>query len=437
MLKKLSKILLLVLLIFVVSSSSLICLADEDHEHSTDTVGTTETTTTGNETASTETKTHIGDLYLFDNDIIMDKYVDGNVFLFGNNIEITGRVNGNLFVFGNNVKFNESVVRYSIFVCANSVYYNGGCGTEYDYGNLYVAASNFESTYNSYVTGDLKSVASSTILKSAVYRDVDLICNDINFGEGEDIPMINGNIRYTAKNEVNMPEGVMAGNGSITYTSLWEANYSNFSVVETLIAFATCIVTTLAIYILLNKLTPKFAGKASSQKFSVLGLLKAFGIGIATILVISIFFILLLLTSVGIKLSLLLALLFAILCLISVPVLAISITTTLKPILKIEKNTMFYLVLSLVSVVLYGITFIPFVGTLLGFIISVTSIGLIVNIFLPHKELSDEEKAALEIIKKQNKEDKEKRKQEKREIKAAKKQEKLEAKEAKKNNKEI
>lgn len=433
MLKKLSKILLFVVLVLVISSSSFICLADEDHVHSTVPVTTTQTNEEA-ESTNAELKTHVGDLYLFDDNIIMDKYVDGNAFLFGNNIEITGRVNGNLFVFGSNVKFNESVVRYSIFVCANSVYYNGGCGTEYDYGNLYVAASNFESTFNSFITGDLKSVASSVILKSAIYRDVDLICNTVNFGEGEDIPMINGNLKYTSKNEVNMPEGVMAGNGSITYTSPLEAN---FSIVETLIAFATCIVSTLAIYILLNKLTPKFAEKASSQKFSVLGLLRAFGIGIATVLITSIFFILLLLTSVGIKLALLIALLFAILCLISVPVFAISITATLKPVLKIEKTTMFYLVVSLVSVVLYGITLIPFVGTLLGFIISVTSIGLIVNIFLPHKELTDEEKSALEIIKKQNKEDKEKRKQEKREAKAVKKQEKLEAKEAKKNNKEI
>ena len=423
MLKRFSKFLLIMLVMFVVTSSSLICFADEVHDHEHDHTNTTTGTSSTDGADTTDEEMHEGDLYVFDNNIVMDKYVDGNVFLFGNDIEITGRVNGNLFVFGNNVKFDKSVVRYSIFACANSVYYEGGCGTDYDYGNLYVAASNFEATYNSFVTGDFKSVASSIILKSAVYRDVDLICNNVNFGEGEDIAAIYGDLNYIANKEISIPEGVVAGTGTVTYTPAYDITDAE-SIADILTGFGTCIVLALALYILLNKLTPQFIEKINDNKFSIISLLKAFGIGLATIAIVTIFIILLAGTMIGIWLAVILALLFAILCIIAVPTLTIKITNILKPALKIEKTSLFYLVIVLVSIILHGITLIPYIGGILGLIINITAIGLIVTVYLPHKELTDEEKLALEESKKQAKENKAKRKQEKLEAKANKKEEK-------------
>lgn len=433
MLKKFSKFLLLVLLIFVVSTSSFIALAHEEDEISnTTTSSTVEDTTTSTDI---EANIHNGDLYLFDTDIIMDKLVNGNVFIFGNNIEITGQIHGNLFVFANSVNFNESVVSYSTFVCANSVYFNGLCGSYSDYGNLYVAAKKFEATYNSCVTGDIKAVSSDVILKSVIYKDINLICDNIDFGEGEDIPNIYGNLNYTSNIEKTIPDGVMLGNGTVTYTSPFEVNINALSIADTLISFASCIITALVIYILINKFTPKFTEKLANQNFSIIKLLKNFGIGIVSIFAVSILFIALLLTTVGVKLAFILIILFIVLCLISAPVLSIYITNLLKTTLKIEKNSMFYLVLSLVSIILYGITYIPFIGGLLGFVITITGLGLIIDMYLPHKELTEEEKLALEEAKKQAKENKEKRKQERLEEKAIKTQKKLEANEEKKKNK--
>lgn len=435
MIKKLSKFLLIMFIMFVVLSYSFICFADEEHSHedTNSTVETNDEVLTTGEANTEEPEIHTGDLYVFDNKIVMDKYVDGNVFLFGNDIEITGRVNGNLFVFGDNVKFNEAIVRYSIFACANSVYYNGGCGTEYDYGNLYVAASNFEATYDSYVTGDVKAVASNTILKAAIYRDVDLISNNINLGEGTDILNVYGNFRYTSNREITIPEGVVAGKGTVTYNSTNDITVVE-SISDILIGFITSIVTVLALYIILNKLTPKFIEKIYNSKFYFVSVIKAFGIGLATIAIVLIVIILLIGTIAGASLSILLALIFAILYIISMPVLTIKIANTLKPALKIEKTSIFYLVIVLVSIILHGITLIPFVGGILGLIINITAIGLVVDIFLPHKELTEEEILALEEIKKEAKENKEKIKQEKLEAKEIKKAKKLELKESKKKD---
>lgn len=414
MLKKFSKFLLALILIIATLSSISLCFA-------TDAVTTSETPGTANAVTTSEEEEkeiHSGDLYLFDNNAVMDKLVDGNVFIFGSNVEVTGQVNGDLFVFANNVNFNKSYVRYAIYACATSVKYDGACN------DLYVATTDLEMTYDSYVVRDLKVLSKTSIMKAAVGRDVDLIGDTVSFGESEDAAIIYGNLRYSSPEEIKIPEGVISESGLATYTS-------SFSAIDILlISFSTTIITTLGLCIILSKVTTNFNQKLINRNLSILVLLKAFVIGLVSILATIILVILLALSIVGIKFAILFTLLYAILCLISVPYLTIFIANKLKPVFKIEKNSMLYLVISLVSILLYGITLIPFVGIILGIIIKLTSIGLLVNTFLPHKKPTEEEKA----IKEEKKLNKEKRKKEKLEAKIAKKQAKLEVKENKKNN---
>jgi len=436
MLKKFSKFLLLTLLIFVISTSSFVCLAHVEDEL-TNVVTLPETNeeeTTTDDTETTEENLHTSDLYLFGNEIVMDKMVDGDVFIIGNKVKITGQVNGSLYVIANKISFDGALIRYSIFACADYMYYNNGGTYE---SNAYIIANTLDATYTSYVARDLKALVSDITLKSAVGRDADLICNTLDLGEGEDIPLIYGDLRYTANNELTIPDDAVEG--SSTYSKQYLGN----SVVGILMSFGTCIVTALSALIILSKLTPKFVEKLSSNKLSVLSLLKAFVIGLATIATVAIFMILLIGTGVGIILAVILGLLLIILYILANPVFAIRITNALKRTLRIENTTMFYLVLALISSILYGITFIPVFGFALGLIINVIAIGLIVNVFLPQKELTDEEKSAIKEKEKQTNELKEKRKKEKLEAKAIKKEEKIkvkndtkQAKESKKKDKE-
>lgn len=407
MLKKFSKLLFLLLTISIIASVS-ICYA-------TNAVTTSETKestpVTTSETTEEDTN-YYGDLYIFDNDVVLDKVVYGNVYVFANNVEITGQIEGNLFVFAQKVNFNGSYVGGSIFSCANNVYYNGA--STY----LYSISNKLEMTYDSYVVRDVKATANDLIIKSAIGRDANLIANKINFGEGEDIPIVYGKLNYSTPKQLEIADGIVTDKDTqITYTK-------PSSLMNILFGFGTAVLTALAVFIILNKVSPCFINKISDKSISTIKLLKSFGIGLATILLVLLFTVLLFGTMVGSKLALILILLFAVLCLISVPALSIAITNSLKSALKIEKESKFLLVLALVSVILYGLTLIPYAGIIIGLIIKITSIGLIISVFLPHKELTDEEKAKLDETKKQAKEDKEKRKQEKLEAKAAKKLEK-------------
>ena len=412
MTKKNLKILLILLVVIATLFSFSFCLADE--ENTATTTATTESETTESET--TKDDIHNGDLYLYDKKVVMDKLVDGNVYIFGEDVEITGQVKGNLFVFANNLKFDNSYVTYSIFACANSIYYNGACS------DLYAACSNIEMTYDSYIVRDVKIASKDILFKAAVGRNADISCSQINFGEGEDAAIIYGNLNYTASAQVDIPESVIAQD-RVTFNQE-QKEEKTVSVKSIIIDGLVAIATVLVLYLLISKLAPKFAERIENRKLSVLELLKAFGFGLVAWIALIIVVIILLLTQIGVKLAFIVGLLFAVLCLVSLPIFTIHLANSLKNVTKADKTYKFYILLALVSLVLYGITLIPFVGGIVSFLLAFIPLGTTILIILPKKELSDEEKAKIEEAKKHKKELKEKVKQEKLAAKESKKEKK-------------
>lgn len=408
MIKNFSKLLTTLFIILTIISCFSFCLADEA-------VTTSETAKTETSTEETTEEIYEGDLYLFDNSITMDKLVDGNVYIIGNDITISGQVNGNLFVLGSNVKFDNCYVRYSIYACANNIYYNGACN------DLYSMSQKLEMTYDSYVVRDVKAGANSTIFKAAIGRDVDLQTNSINFGSDTELPIIYGDLRYSANEEKTLSDDIVTG--EITYSKHAFNQSLKETIIDIIVTFALIIVTTLVIYALLNKFKPNCVEKL---KFTPTEMLKALALGALTIIISSILFILLLLTSVGAKLGLILLLALILVGLFSMPIVAITITNLLKPILKVEKAVIYYIVLALVSVILYGLTLIPFaVGEIISILITLLGYGFVVINILPKKELSEEELQKRLEKKEAKRVLKEEKKVKRAELKEAKKSEKV------------
>lgn len=420
MLKKFSKFLLTFFLVFILSASSLVCLADVESELENVTAIETneEDSTEAEEDEDLTESIHSGNLYLFGNEVVMDKLVDGDAFIIGNKVKITGQVNGNLYIIANQICFDGALAIHSLYAFCDYIYINNGGTYE---SNMYIIANTLDATFFSYVARDLKAVISDVTFKGAVGRNIDLKCNTLNLGEGEDIPLIYGDLNYTANDEITVPDNAVEGN--VTYSKQYLGN----SLTGILTSFGIAIVTVLALYIILSKLTPKFMENIYENKISAISLLKAFGIGLATIITVAIFIILLASTGVGILLAVILGLLFAILLIIATPIFAVRIAHSLKNIFKTEKSYVFYIWVILVTIIIYALTFIPVFGFVLRLLVNIISIGLITNVFLPKRELTEEEKLAIE--------ENEKLKKEKAELKAAKKQEKKDAKNAKKEEK--
>lgn len=424
MLKKFSKFLLVSLLIFTLASNISTCFADDvvaisdtSESNPVETSETDEASTTSTDTE--EDTTHYGDLYLCDNKVIIDNIVYGNVYVIANAVEITGQIEGDLFVLTNSLKLDSSVnqggvVGGSIYACANSIYYNGACTY------LYTACGNIEMTFDSYVLRDAKILSNKAIIQAAIGRNIDLKSISIDFGEGNQIPLIYGKLTYNSLTNTEIPDGIVTNSSE---EQIVQKKLFDYSILDIVIRLISVVVTILAIYFILNKFTPNFVEKIHNKKTSIVNILKAFGIGLLSIIAIIFVSILLLVTGVGTKLGIILSLLFVVLCVVSIPILEIVIAKSLKSTLKLEKNSMFILVLCLVSIILYGVTLIPYAGAILNFIIKTTAIGLIIFSFLPdEKGLTDEEMAK----KIKAKEEKEKRKQEKLEARKAKKTEKNE-----------
>lgn len=437
MIRKNLKIFLTCALIFITLLTFSVCFADNDNTSEAvpismpeDENNTAVVTSDSSKNSATESTPEIinGDLYLFDTDVKMDKLVDGNVFIIGNNVEVTGQVNGNLFVLANNLKFEEnSYVVSSIFACASSIYYNGACN------DFYVTANNLEMTFNSYVIRDLKASAANVIFQAAVGRDVDLSCSKANLGEGEQIPVIYGNFRYTSPSELSIPDGVMNGNGSVTYNSKnTESKIKSISIKDILVNTITYIITALAIFLIIKKFMPKFYTKIENQKISFVELLKCFGFGFAMIIAAFLVFIMLLCTQIGIKLAFVFILIFIIIWILAVPIFSILISKLFKS----EKTLKRCLIIAIVNVVFYGLTIIPVVGGIFAFIIFMVSLGMMFNLTLPKKELTPEEIENIKKAKQLAKENKIKQKEEKIKEKELNKENKLKQEEKKAKEKE-
>ena len=418
MVKKNFKLLALLLVIVTIISSFSICFADEEETSSNETATTSEDTTTTATSDDNSENVYEGDLYLFENNVTMDKLVDGNVYIFGSNVTVTGQVNGNLFVMGNSIKLDQCYVRYSIYALGNDIYYNGACN------DLYALSQKLELTYNSYVVRDVKASANSTVFKSAIGRDVDLKTSSVDFGSDSEVPLIYGNLRYSADSEKTLADGVVEGETTYTSNNIFASNKSvGEKILSIVSAFLLVVVTSLVIYALLNKFNPECVKKLN---YSPISLLKAFGIGLLTIIAGVLIALVLFITSIGAKLGLIVSALLVLLGLLSTPIVAILVTNLLKPVVKAEKTVMYYIVLALVSIVLYGLTLIPFVGGLISFIIIVLGYGLIVRNFIPEKELTPEELAAKEEKKQAKLAAKAEKKEAKAAVKAEKKSKKTE-----------
>lgn len=419
MIRKFSKLLVTLFIILTIISCFSVCLADKA-QNTTITTGETAETKTEEIPTESEEDIHKGDLYLLDNNITMDKLVDGNVYIIGNNITISGQINGNLFILGNNIKFDNCYVRYSIYACGNDIYYNGACN------DLYAMTEKLEMTYDSYVIRDVKAGTNSAIFKAAVGRDVDLDTNTVDFGADKEVPAIYGNLRYSANEEIQLADGIVTGEVIYSKSNLNQSTQGN--ILDILLAFILAIVTSLVIFALLHKFKPNCVEKFN---FTLVEIVKALGFGILTVISFSLVTILLLITSVGAKLGFIVLLTLILLGLFATPIVCITITNLLKPILKIEKALMYYIVLALISVILYGLTLIPFgVGGFISILITLLGYGFIVISLLPKKELSEEEIQKRLQLKEQKRVLKEEKKAQRAQLKEAKKAEK----ESKKNS---
>lgn len=339
--------------------------SSEESEVSTD---ASETATDSE--AITESDIRDGDLYLFDDNIVMDELVDGNVFLFGNNIEITGKVNGSLYAFGNKVTFKSGAsVIQSTYICANEIYFDG------DAHDLYVACNNLNMTYNSFIVRDLRVYANTFTYSGGVGRNAYVAAENFTFTtEDENDGLVYGDLNYYSKSELELSKDYVQGN--LNYNKLDTISKSNIK--ETIINKATSLFTsllfTIAVFLLGIWIAPKFIEETSS--FASTKALPAFGIGLLALVVIPLISILLMICVIGLPAGFAILGLYFLLLVLCTPIVNICITNKLKERFNLDKNHKTILALIVVSLVVWALKQIPFIGGFIQLLLIVIGLGV-------------------------------------------------------------
>lgn len=315
-----------------------------------------------------------GDLYLFDNNVVMDKYVDGNVFIFGRNIEITGRVNGSLFVFGDKVTFGEnSYIVQSIYACANELNLNGVAN------DLYAAGNIINMNYNSFMIRDLKVSANTFNFKGGAGRDAFVEADNFNFETASgSSAIVYGNLNYSSNKELELSKELVQG--EIHYSNLQSFGDSKSVgsiILDKVMDLLETILFTVVVFLLIAWLAPKFI--EDSKNYIGKPALMSFGIGLLAFIVAIFVSFALLFSYIGISLAFAIFAVFMLMMSISFAVTTTCITFKAKEKFNFSKKYLTIVALIVVTLILWVLEQIPYVGTIVAIIVNLVGFGTLLS----------------------------------------------------------
>lgn len=407
MLKKKTKFILILLAAFLIVSTVSFATDEgimpisETAEEKTIEPRDNETPNETNETQTAEqSEIHNGDLYLFDNDIVMDQLVDGNVFIFGNNVKVTGKVNGSLYVCANNVTFDkDSYILQSIYACANTIKFDGIA-----YYDLYASCRQLDMSADSFVQRDLRVVADTLNFSSGVGRNAFVYVNTFNFMKESDA-IVYGDLTYTASRELELSQELVQGNISYKPDMENEQNSVSEVILDKAIELCSSLLYVAIVFVLAILLAPKFMEKASTYITPATSA-KSFGIGILATIMAVVISLVLLFSVIGIPVSFAIIALLVLLLSIATAVTSICITYRLKEKFAYSKDCLTYLTLAGVVIVIWVLKLIPYVGWVISFVVKMIGLGIIIYYLLTKSKSNKEEKKddKKETVKKEKKE---------------------------------
>lgn len=388
MLKNKTKLIVILALILVLLCSHFSLATDSDESYimpisidttdadiSSDTANTITSTTTAQENIKE------GDEYLVGQDITVDYTIDGNLYVFGNTVTINSQIVGDVFVFANQVVVEKDGYIYSnLFACAQSVTVKG---VVYD---AYVCTDNFTIT-GGYIYRDLRIAANAVNISGVVGRNAYVGCNTLTFennnadGTSEDITsskgIINGNLEYSAKNEASIPTGCVIGESKFTPIVI----DNDVSIVDYVSSLASFLCLVIFIWLVLLWLSPKFLGNTNDLLKTKISSISLYGIlGLILIPVASV---LLMFSGIAANAGLLLLALYIILLCVSKTFFTIAVNKFVCTKLKIEKTACIFGMLLISSIVVWAVGLIPYVGSILSFIMIWIGLGIVLTYVIP------------------------------------------------------
>lgn len=408
---------LIAAILAIITLVSVFCYAVKATEDAEPTLTTTESTNEENsenpqvispnpsETTTEKKEDEIikKDLYVFEESATMDKIVDGNVYIFGNNVKITGKVNGNVFVFGSDVNFtspypaddtehqqdNYCYIAGSVYGFGQNIKFDAVANDVYAFGNK------FEMSYNSYIMRDVYLAFQDVELKGYITRNANIAADKIDFGKApedenaeKELAFIGGDLNYTASSKIEIPEGVVIG--ETNYNEAKSNTSEEFvqkgkSITDYLFNLVRVLIYTLAMYLIINWLSPKFFEKSAEILKTSTG--SSFGFGFLGLVVVPVISLILLLLSL-VSLSVTAITVYSLILAFTFTIISGSLTYILKD--KVGFDDKKVLLLVIVTIILWALKQIPVLGGLITLAISTFGLGVVIkNVLNSHKEVEE------------------------------------------------
>ena len=238
---------------------------------------------TNNSNQTTNLKS--GDEYLVGENVTIDYTVDGNIFIFANTVTISEQIGGDAFIIANKITIdNKGYIYSNLFALAKSIEIQG---IVYD---AYVSAEDFTIS-GGYVYRDLRLISKNFNNFGVVGRNAYVDCSSMNFELEDKTGIIYGNLEYSSKSEINLPESAVSGETKFTKSITTEISTSHL-IYNYIINLGSFIIFVIVVWLLCLWIAPKFLNNSNelvgkkTLNISGLGILTLIGIPIICIILI-------------------------------------------------------------------------------------------------------------------------------------------------------
>lgn len=338
---------------------------------------TQETNDDDDENAIESKEVKNGDVCLSGKSVTIDYNVDGNLFIFANDVKINSQISGDAFIIANSLTIEEDAYIYNnLFTCSNNLDIKGAVYEVY-------SIAKTANIVSGYIDRDLKISCDTLNLQGDIGRNAMVSCDSITLENSEEnsYSTIGGDFIYSAKNKLeNIPEYIVSGETKFT-PNVFNINIgaSNY-----IISAITVLCFVSLVWLCLLYLSPKFLSSSSQIIKEKKGLVAI--TSICTLILIPIVSIILMFTNVFSSFALLLIALYCILISLGSAISTIVINKFVCNKFNVNKKVATWGILLLVSLVLWIIGLIPFVGSIISFVLTLCGMGIILSYILPIKK---------------------------------------------------
>ena len=321
------------------------------------------------------------DLYLFGTTITVNGIVNGDLFATGNSLTVNGVVNGNVFLVGQEVTVNGTVsqgaritannttiagsIGEDLLLLGNSASIHGGASIGRD---LIATVSSL--TLDGMVQRRFAGNAQTVTLNGSVGSNIDIGVGDLTITEDASI---GGDLTYRSNEMAEIAGGADIG-GDVNHEMAAEADIeTGFSIGPFVPSIIGLIMT--AVYgTALLLVFPRLTVAASNQLLE--NTIMSIGMGIVFLIVVPIVSVLVMITVIGIPLGLIALLLYGIALFSAQVFVGMTLGRLILSFVADGKRRLIqFLGLLLGLLILFGVSFIPYVGPWAPLVVVILGLG--------------------------------------------------------------